>query len=87
MIFLVIVPTPLPITYRLYKPFVLPRLGIKGDYKKTMFPIYARLLVYQNKNYIIRTSGWTKESGIFILEIDLINNVSLVEMSLTLYRL
>ena len=38
-----------------------------------MFPIDARLLVYQNKNYIIRKSGCTKESGIFILETDLIN--------------
>ena len=40
---------------------------------KRLFPIDACLLVYQNKNYIIRTSGWTKESGIFILETDLIN--------------
>ena len=38
-----------------------------------MFPIDARLLVYENKTYIIRTSGWTKESGIFLLETDLIN--------------
>ena len=73
MIFLVIFPTPLPIIYRLYKPFVLPKLGERNEWKKTMFPIDARLLVYQNKNYIIRTSGWTKVSGMFLLETDLIN--------------
>ena len=37
-----------------------------------MFPIDACLLVYQNKNYIIRTSDYTKKLGIFILETDLI---------------
>ena len=36
-------------------------------------PIDARLLTYQKKNYIIRKSGWTKESGIFIFKINLIN--------------
>ena len=76
LIFLVIFPTPLPIIYRFYKPFVLPRLGERGDWKTTMFFIDARLLVYQNKNYIIRTSCWTKESGIFIPETDLINKRS-----------
>ena len=73
MILFVIFPTPLPIIYRLYKSLVLPRLGERGDWKKTMFPIDARLLVYQNKIYIIRPSGWRKESEIFILETDLIN--------------
>ena len=42
LIFLVIFPKHLPIIYRLYKPFVLPRLGERGELKKTMFPIDAR---------------------------------------------
>ena len=42
-----------------------------------MFPIDASLLVYQNKNYIILTTSWTKVSGIFILETDLINKRNL----------
>ena len=46
LIFLVIFLTPVPIIYRLYKPFVLPRLGERYDWKKTMLPIDARLLVY-----------------------------------------
>ena len=87
LIFLVIFPTPLPIIYRLYKSFVLPRLGGKGDWKTTMFPIDARLLVYQNKYYIIQTSGWTKESEIFILETHLINKRNFRGNFMTLYHL
>ena len=45
-IFLVIFHTPLPIIYRLYKPYVLPKLGERGDWIKSLFPIDVSLLVY-----------------------------------------
>ena len=47
LMFFVSFNTPLPIIYRFYKPFVLPTLGERYDWNKTIFPFDARLLVYQ----------------------------------------
>ena len=57
LIFLVIFPTPQPIIYRLYKPFVLPRLGERNDWKKNNVP-HRRQFTCLSKQELYNSNIW-----------------------------
>ena len=60
LVFVIILPTPLPKLYSLYKPFVLPKIKQNGVLKNIVLPNEFRLVWFENKSRLISIAGWTE---------------------------
>ena len=84
LVFHVILPTPIPKLYTLYKPFVLPQTEHDGVWKQKYLPDDCRLVLLQNTSRLISIAGWTKEYDLLILETESLNKTKVLTTESTI---
>ena len=74
LVCLVVFPTPLATIFRLYKPFILPKIIAEKQWRIKSFPDNVRLINFDNQWHTSPIGGWAKEDCLVILKTEHLQN-------------